>query len=197
MSRRAIPKPQVTVALAVGGATLAKRLAAAIAEHGDLEFSDRPDGADILILTAERLSEIGQPRPAIVFLGDGTAAETLGGALRALLPAGSDPELVVGAARLVARGLLVLPEAALDPGSAAEPAADEDAPGDEPVQLTPREREVLELLAAGASNKIIARRLGVSVHTAKFHVASLLRKLGASGRLEAVGIGLRTGLLML
>jgi DNA-binding CsgD family transcriptional regulator len=64
------------------------------------------------------------------------------------------------------------------------------------VILTPREREVLTLLAAGASNKAIARTLGVSVHTAKFHVASLTEKLGASGRLEAVAIAIRTGLIM-
>jgi DNA-binding CsgD family transcriptional regulator len=52
--------------------------------------------------------------------------------------------------------------------------------------LTPREREVLALLAEGASNKTIARRLGISVHTAKFHVASLLDKLDATGRTDAV-----------
>ena len=72
-----------------------------------------------------------------------------------------------------------------------EEAADEDS-----IALTAREREVLALLAAGASNKAIARALGVSVHTAKFHVASLTEKLGASGRLEAVAIALRAGLIM-
>ena len=64
------------------------------------------------------------------------------------------------------------------------------------VALTPREREVLTLLAAGASNKAIAHALGLSVHTAKFHVASLTEKLGAGGRLEAVAIAIRTGLVM-
>jgi DNA-binding NarL/FixJ family response regulator len=64
-------------------------------------------------------------------------------------------------------------------------------------KLTPREHEVLELLAAGASNKMIARRLGISVATAKFHVAALLAKLGARGRSDAVAIGVRRGLLML
>ena len=59
------------------------------------------------------------------------------------------------------------------------------------------EREVLALLAEGASNKGIARALGVSVHTAKFHVASLTEKLGATGRLEAVAIAIRSGLVML
>lgn len=56
---------------------------------------------------------------------------------------------------------------------------------DEPT-LTPRELEVLALLAEGASNKAIAARLGISVHTAKFHVSSLIDKLDAIGRTDAV-----------
>ena len=68
---------------------------------------------------------------------------------------------------------------------------------DAAAALTPREREVLALLAEGASNKAIARALSVSVHTAKFHVSSLTEKLGASGRQEAVAIAIRSGVLML
>jgi DNA-binding CsgD family transcriptional regulator len=63
--------------------------------------------------------------------------------------------------------------------------------------LTPRELEVLALIAAGASNKLIARRLAISVHTAKFHVAGVLEKLGAHSRAEAVAIGARAGLVLL
>jgi DNA-binding CsgD family transcriptional regulator len=59
--------------------------------------------------------------------------------------------------------------------------------------LTPRELEVLALLAEGASNKVIARRLGISVHTAKFHVASLLDKPDAVGRTDAVAHAARRG----
>lgn len=54
------------------------------------------------------------------------------------------------------------------------------------IELTPREQDVLALLAEGASNKSIARQLGISVHTAKFHVGSLLEKLDATGRTDAV-----------
>ena len=61
--------------------------------------------------------------------------------------------------------------------------------------LTPRERDVLGLLAEGASNKTIARRLGISVHTAKFHVASLLDKLDATGRTDAVTHAARLGVI--
>ncbi|HEX6792524.1 MAG TPA: helix-turn-helix transcriptional regulator [Casimicrobiaceae bacterium] len=63
--------------------------------------------------------------------------------------------------------------------------------------LTPREREVLALLAEGASNKTIARRLGISVHTAKFHVGSLLDKLDATGRTDAVMHAARLGVIEL
>ena len=63
--------------------------------------------------------------------------------------------------------------------------------------LTPREREVLALLAEGASNKTIARRLGISVHTAKFHVGSLLDKLDATGRTDAVTHAARRGVIEL
>src|SRR2546421_277118 len=60
--------------------------------------------------------------------------------------------------------------------------------------LTPREMEVLEMLAEALANKMIARRLGISEHTVKFHIASIFGKLGASTRTEAVTIGIRQGL---
>jgi DNA-binding NarL/FixJ family response regulator len=63
--------------------------------------------------------------------------------------------------------------------------------------LTARELEVLRMMADGAANKIIAWKLGVSEHTAKFHVGSVLAKLGAASRTEAVTIGIRRGLVLL
>jgi DNA-binding CsgD family transcriptional regulator len=63
--------------------------------------------------------------------------------------------------------------------------------------LTPREREVLALLAEGATNKAVARRLGISVHTVKFHVASLIGKLDATGRTDAVAHAARLGIIVL
>jgi DNA-binding CsgD family transcriptional regulator len=63
--------------------------------------------------------------------------------------------------------------------------------------LTLREQEVLIMLAEGASNKAIARRLGISVHTAKFHVASVIDKLDAAGRTDAVAHAMRLGLVVL
>jgi DNA-binding CsgD family transcriptional regulator len=69
--------------------------------------------------------------------------------------------------------------------------------GDMEVALTARELEVLALLAEGASNKLIARRLGISAHTAKYHVASLLEKLDAVSRTDAVAHAARIGVLHL
>ena len=74
-------------------------------------------------------------------------------------------------------------------GAATEPEAH--------IALTARELEVLALLAEGASNKLIARRLGISAHTAKYHVASLLEKLDAVSRTDAVAHAARIGVLHL
>ncbi len=84
-------------------------------------------------------------------------------------------------------------EVVLADGDGAAPAPEvTDAGG-----LTPREREVLALLTEGASNPDIARRLGISVHTAKFHVGRLIDKLDATGRTDAVAHAARTGVIHL
>ena len=70
-------------------------------------------------------------------------------------------------------------------------------PEDEAGALTAREMDVLRLMAEGRGNKSIARELGISSHTAKYHVASVLAKLGSHTRAEAVSRGLRRGLLPL
>ena len=72
-----------------------------------------------------------------------------------------------------------------------------DASADSACDLTPRERDVLALMAEGASNKAIARQLGISVHTAKFHVGSILGKLDATGRTDAVAHAARRGVINL
>lgn len=101
---------------------------------------------------------------------------------------------IAAAIQAVAAGLSVLPADLLNhlvrPGGGEGASANAEA-------LTPRELEVLALLAAGASNKWIARRLGISVHTAKFHVAGVLEKLSAHSRAEAVAVAARLGLVLL
>jgi DNA-binding NarL/FixJ family response regulator len=89
-------------------------------------------------------------------------------------------------------GLIVLhPDALKAP---AEARAAEPRGG---AALTPREREILEMMAEGMSNRTIAARLGISSQTVKFHVASILAKLGARSRTEAVTFGVRHGLIAL
>lgn len=88
------------------------------------------------------------------------------------------------------------------PGDAADVAmvsrrAPTPGAGDSNYELTPRERDVLALMAEGASNKTIARQLGISVHTAKFHVGSILDKLDATGRTDAVAHAARRGVIHL
>ena len=86
------------------------------------------------------------------------------------------------------------------PGEAADVAIITSSPAErapDDFRLTARERDVLALLAEGCSNKEIARTLGISVHTAKFHVGSLLDKLDATGRTDAVAHAARRGIINL
>jgi DNA-binding NarL/FixJ family response regulator len=105
-----------------------------------------------------------------------------------LLQSSASSEQVVQAIKSVASGLMVF-------DSALAPQPSDDEPVTE--QLTPREGEVLRLLADGSGNKEIAAKLGISEHTIKFHIRSILGKLGAASRTEAVTRGLRSGLIEL
>jgi len=91
--------------------------------------------------------------------------------------------------RRLAGGLLATPEHS--PAPTPERLADDEEP------LTARELEVLQLLAEGLPNKLIAAQLHISEHTAKFHVSAILLKLGAASRTEAVTLAARRGLLIL
>jgi NarL family two-component system response regulator YdfI len=116
--------------------------------------------------------------------------------VRGILPADVTAAQLTSAVSAVAKGLLVL-----QPGELALASASTQSRNGETAELfeplTPREKEVLEMLASGLGNKQIAAHLKISDHTAKFHVASILGKLGASSRTEAVSLGLRRGLILL
>ncbi len=112
----------------------------------------------------------------------------LAGPVRGLLTREPSADQVGAALMAAARGLVCL-----EPSFREEPAASQ---GRGPA-LTPRERQVLESLAAGMANKEIAQTLGVSEHTVKFHLGSLFSKLEVATRTEAVTAGLRQGLVML
>jgi DNA-binding NarL/FixJ family response regulator len=116
-----------------------------------------------------------------------SASRALG--LRAALPLYATEELLASAVQAVHAGLLVVHAVALAPLRTA------GGPSAHGVLLTSREREILDLMAEGASNRALAARLSISRHTAKFHVASILAKLGARSRTQAVALALRQGLV--
>jgi two-component system, NarL family, response regulator YdfI len=118
----------------------------------------------------------------------------------ALLPPSASLAELTAAIQAAALGLFVLhPEfsAALrESGSALWSDGSLDAV-DQDERLTPREMEVLGLLSRGLGNRAIAAQLQISEHTVKFHISTILGKLNATSRTEAVAIGLRRGLIML
>jgi two-component system, NarL family, response regulator YdfI len=116
--------------------------------------------------------------------------------VRAVLLRDTTPEQLRAALEAVAAGLVVVHPSEVNAVLPA-PAALSSPIGELPEALTPREREVLQMISAGLGNKEIAGRLTISEHTVKFHVASILGKLGASTRTEAVSIGIRRGLVLL
>ena len=113
--------------------------------------------------------------------------------VRAVLRSDATAEELATAIAAARAGLLVLHPDALKPSTEARAARS----GIGPTALTAREQEILEMIAEGMSNRIIANRLGISSQTVKFHVASILAKLGAGSRTEAVTFGLRQGLIAL
>lgn len=118
------------------------------------------------------------------------------GLIRAVLPRDATSGEILAAIDAVAAGLVALHPEALEPLRRRAPIPTRAEP--DPAQpLTAREIEVLGMLAEGLGNKIIAARLGISTHTAKFHVASIMAKLGAGSRTEAVTIGMRRGLVVI
>ena len=145
-------------------------------------------------LSAEDFSALGDHAARFIVLTDESDAAdlTLAGAA-AILPRDVSAETIGAATALVGQGLRLLPDLTLRGLIGVETMSRPD----EAPALTPREREVLTAMADGASNKVIARRLGISFHTAKFHVASILTKLDADTRTEALARAARMGLVML
>jgi two-component system, NarL family, response regulator YdfI len=124
------------------------------------------------------------------------AVDVLGSGLRAILPRYATPEEIIAAIQAAATGLVALHPDIFDsmlsrirPGQQSEL----DRSGQ---ILTPREIEVLRMIADGLGNKEIASKLSISDHTVKFHISSIFAKLSASNRAEAVTLGIRHGLIM-
>ena len=143
----------------------------------------------------EHVAELEEVHPPVIALlpDEGYAADAWAAGARSILLRNSDATSLVAAMMAVAQGLLVL-----DPRLPVlgPPARDHSQP---PVmgELTPREQEVLRLVAEGLPNKSIADHLSISLHTVKFHVNAIMSKLGAQSRTEAVTRATRLGLLPL
>ncbi len=148
----------------------------------------------------ETAYQVIETRVPLVVLADAPREEIfelLRAGANAVLPRDTDPSVAVAAARAAAAGLVAVLREAAPALASAESARSWRVDEDPSPHLSPREREVLRLLAAGTGNKGIALRLAISEHTVKFHVASILAKLHASSRTEAVTEGIRRGLVML
>lgn len=163
--------------------------------------------ADIVVLDLERddpevLESVSELREKISIItlideqGTEWSAQALRNGVRAILPRDCAPEELLWAIQAAHSGFVLL-DAATSENLARNVRPEFTEFAVEIDQLTPREIEVLRLLADGVGNKEIASRLGISDHTVKFHISSILDKLGAASRTEAVTLGIRTGLILL
>lgn len=135
---------------------------------------------------------------AVVLLVPGLATEwayVFRRGVKAVLPSNATGPQIAAATEAAAAGLVVLHPSEVE--ILLQTPAPSEAPEVLPEALTPREIEVLRLLAEGLGNKETASRLGVSEHTVKFHVASIMGKLGAESRTEAVMVGIRHGIILI
>lgn len=181
----------------------------------EIELAEKP--VDLIIVelgdASEEIFERAAPSegiendgPAVVALIPHWQPKLVGSLLRsgvsAVLPNTATGEEILAAVEAALAGLIVLPRDALEileETATQEPNHETTALDLEPLSetLTPRERQVLDMIAEGLGNKEIAWQLQISEHTVKFHVSSILAKLGASSRTEAVTHGLRRGLIMM
>jgi two-component system nitrate/nitrite response regulator NarL len=152
----------------------------------EIELADSASDADVLL--RDEAPDHAGAAPSVVLSDERSAHDALRSGARAFLPRDAGAEQIIAAIHAVAAGLVAFP--------ADEQAAFQAFPSEQIAEpLTPRELEVLEMLAEGLTNKIIAHHLAISEHTAKFHVNSILAKLNAGTRTEAVMRGIRLGLV--
>jgi DNA-binding NarL/FixJ family response regulator len=153
------------------------------------ELGADPAVADVILASGRADDFDPQELPPIVLLSDFEASgrELLDAGFASVLPDDASPVEIAGALHAAAAGLVAVRREDLAPAPAATAGG----------TLTARELEVLRLLADGLPNKLIAHELGISENTVKYHVTSILSRLDAASRAEAVAIGLRRGLILL
>jgi len=164
------------------GLVLKDALASADGAKADVVVWDGPEAGS---------TSTGSPVLALVSVAQ-DARQALRAGARGALSRGAGAASIAPAALAVAAGHWVL-----DQGFASTLLHLGEAPTTAPTLLSPREQEVLSLLSEGLSNRDVAQRLGISHHTAKFHVNAILDKLGATTRTEAVVLAARSGILTL
>jgi DNA-binding NarL/FixJ family response regulator len=159
---------------------------------------------DVIVSDDALPERSGLNSPALVLLSDleQPPSRLLEARGWALVPSDASASELRAAVIASAQGLAVLPAhlaaslIVLEPESALA-RADINGPFDPPEALTARERDVLEWLVLGYSNKRIAKQLEIAESTVKFHIAAIYAKFNASGRVEAVNIAARLGLITL
>jgi two-component system, NarL family, response regulator YdfI len=162
----------------------------------------RSNELDVIVIDSDSIHGLlREPisETAIVLLTEVSHARSISRLLRsgvrAILSRESDPDDILSAIYAAYDGLVLLSTATAQSLAAVygdQPLEVEDEFSEE---ITSRETDVLRMLAEGLVNKDIAARLGISEHTVKFHISSILDKLGASTRTEAVTLGIRRGLI--
>jgi two-component system, NarL family, response regulator YdfI len=169
------------------------------AQQPDIVLAEIESPDDDTLAMLEALVD-GLHAPAFVVLtGDPYgvwAAELLRTGVQAILPRQAHASEIVAAIEAAAVGLVVLQRNTIESLLPLLSSAPRALPASSHQALTPREIEVLSMLAEGFGNKTIAWRLGISEHTVKFHLSSIFSKLNASSRTEAVTLGIRQGLIM-
>ena len=164
-------------------------LEALLREHPEIELVNSASNADVLVCDeVPEFSDLAAAVPIVVLTDELPSQHAWRSGVRAMLPRDAAAAQIVAAIYAASAGLVVFP--------AEDTMAMLPTPAEQPAEpLTPRELEVLDMLAEGWSNKMIAHKLGISEHTAKFHVNSILAKLHAGTRTEAVMRGVRLGLV--
>jgi two-component system, NarL family, response regulator YdfI len=183
----------------VGTAASLASLEGPLAEPDVLLVDVSGEGDEEVIETLSE-SNLAMEIPVILLADETFAAKSsaaLSAGIRAILPIELSAEQLLASLEAVAAGLVVMHPTQMAAAFPATATAASRALPDLAEPLTRREREVLQMLASGLGNKEIAARLNISDHTAKFHVASIMGKLGAGSRTEAVAMGIRRGLILL
>jgi DNA-binding NarL/FixJ family response regulator len=182
-------------------AELAERVRMMVIEWPGIEILDANEGRMPQVRITDGAVELAPNVPVLVLTDASGAMEALQAGASAVLSECVDRDIICTAIQAAAQGLITLSAEFRDhlvDASGSRRALESDAEDEPPpIELTARELQVLRLLAEGASNKSIARRLGITPHTAKFHVASIVAKLGATGRTDAVAKAMRLGLVMI